>query len=393
MEGLFSNNLFAIYIVACIAVMTYTDFEENQRMFILYLFTYATAFFEVFSVPAGIFLLLLITFVFLEYLTDDTKKLSLITGVAYKTCDYLFMMIFQYHFIWIFAAFGALYCSRSDWLAPSLQFFVKAASVLPLFYGAHQTISQPFKIKSITEICRVFEQYPPYMFHYKPAMQEKFDLLCAFEDKTYFQRKNSYSCISLEYIVCFLKSRGLPSRKAIGEALSGISSPSKLWRSVARIFRRGYSTPEMQLLRTIGIQRGYEQYKIRRKIFEVVYSKIVFSSLKKYHLSNTYSSLEYYRHYLLYVYFRTVLTKINGVDCRPFCAAFENGDDFCSWSMDGLFVACLGLSFRKADDKNLRRYAWVIDDFHLDVDCIRRLSNGYPDAKLPSANALEAAGL
>ena len=98
MEELFSNNLFAIYIIASIAVISYTNFNENQRMFLLYLFTFATAFFEIFEVTASIILLVLITFVFLEYLTEDIKKLTLITNLLYKLYDYLFMMFFQYHF-------------------------------------------------------------------------------------------------------------------------------------------------------------------------------------------------------------------------------------------------------------------------------------------------------
>lgn len=102
MEELFSSNLFAIYIIACIAVISYTNFKENQRMFLLYLFTYATAFFEIFRISASIILLLLITFIFLEYLTEDTKKLTLVTNIVYKIYDYIFMMVFQYHFLWIF---------------------------------------------------------------------------------------------------------------------------------------------------------------------------------------------------------------------------------------------------------------------------------------------------
>ena len=81
-------------------------------MFLLYLFTYATAFFEIFRISASIILLLLITFIFLEYLTEDTKKLTLVTNIVYKIYDYIFMMAFQYHFLWIFLAFVILHISH-----------------------------------------------------------------------------------------------------------------------------------------------------------------------------------------------------------------------------------------------------------------------------------------
>ena len=376
MEELFSSNLFAIYIIACIAVITYTNFKENQRMFLLYLFTYATAFFEIFRISASTILLLLITFIFLEYLTEDTKKLTLITNIVYKIYDYTFMIFFQYHFFWILLSFIILHLSHypSDY-----QTLLKGVSILPLFWGAHLAISQPFKIKSITDMCQVFETHPPYKFEYREEMQEKFDLLCAFEDKTYFQRKDSYSCISFEYIRFFLKNHGFPKFNFFKKALSNISTPQKLYRVGARLFKRGYSTPEMQLLRTIGILRGYDKYKIRRKIFEILYSKIVFSSLKEYHKANTYLALDHYRHYLLYVYFQTVMTKINGRKCTPLSSAFNNQSDISNWSMNGLFVACLGLSFREASDYHLALFSDIIDDFGLSITRIKELNAQFPD--------------
>jgi len=376
MEELFSSNLFAIYIIACIAVISYTNFKENQRMFLLYLFTYATAFFEIFRISASIVLILLITFIFLEYLTEDIKKITLITNLVYKIYDYTFMMFFQYHFFWILLAFVTLHVSHC---LSAHQMLLKGVSIIPLFLGAHLTISQPFKIKSITDMCHVFETYPPYQFEYREKMQEKFELLCAFEDKTYFQRKDSYSCISFEYIKYFLKNHGFPKLNFFKKALSNVSTPQKMYRMGSRIFKRGYSTPEMQLLRTVGILRGYDKYKIQRKIFEILYSKIIFSSLKEYHKANTYLALNHYRHYLLYVYFQTVMTKINGRKCTPLSSAFKNRNDVSNWSMDGLFVACLGLSFREVSDYQLTLFSEIIDDFGLNVARIKELNDQYPD--------------
>lgn len=383
MEELFSSNLFAVYMIACIAVISYTNFRENQRMFLLYLFTYATAFFEVFGISSSIILLLLITFIFLEYLTEDSSKLTLITKLDYKIFDYIFMMLSQYHFSWIFAAFLILHMSYDTCMPVDYRNLVKGISIIPLFRGVHLTISQPFKIKSVTDICKVFDAYPPYQFVYKEKMQDRFDLLCAFEDKTYFQRKNSYSCISFEYLKCFLRNHGFPNRSFFMEVLGTISTPQKLRRIGGGIFKRGYSTPEMQLLRTIGILRGYDKYKIQRKIFEVLYSKVLFSSLKKYHRANTYLSLEHYRHYLLYVYFQTVMTKINGRKCSPLSSAFSNPSDISNWSMNGLFIACLGLSFRAVSEYNLTLFSDVISSFGLSPARINELNAQFPE-KFPS---------
>lgn len=370
MEGLFSSNLFAIYIIACIAVISYTNFKENQRMFLLYLFTYATAFFQVFRVRASMILLLIITFAFLEYLTEDTQKLSLITKPHYKIYDYIFLMLFQYHFLWVLAAFTLLFLSHTDHCS-HIQLWLKISSAAFLFVGMHLSISQPFKIKSITEINRIFEQVPPYSFEYQDGMQEKFDLLCDFEDKTYFQRRKSYSCMTIEYVVWWQKNLRLRG-KTVFSCLHKLPHIS-----------RGYSTPEMQLLRSVGIVRGYDKYKISRKIFEVVYAKIFFSSLKEFHQANTYLTLKHYREYLLYVYFQTVMTKINGQKCTPLSSAFQNEKDVSNWSMNGLFVACLGLSFREVNDRSLELFHDIIEKYGLDVSRIRELNRKYPAEKFP----------
>lgn len=377
MEELFSSNLFAIYIIASIAVISYTNFEENQRMFLLYLFTYAIAFFKIFRISASLLLLVLITFVFLEYLSEDKKKLTLITNLIYKCVDYAFMMLFQYHFFWIFIAFLILRFSHYEYFS-KYQYFLKIISILPLCWGSHLAISQPFKIKSITDMCKVFDDFPPYQFEYSEEMQEKFDLLCAFEDKTYFQRKKSYSCISIEYFFCFLRNHGFPSGLFFRKAFYNISTAQKRGYVSANLFSRGYSTPEMQLLRSVGILRGYDRYKIQRKVFEVLYSKIFFSSLKEYHEANTYLRLNHYRHYLLYVYFQTVMTKIHGQKYTPLSSVFENEKDITTWSMEGLFIACLGLCFRNVSDENLALYNDIIHRFELNTARIKKLDSDFP---------------
>lgn len=383
MEELFSNNLFAIYIIACIAVISYTNFDENQRMYLLYLFTYAIALFNVFRILTSIILLLIITFIFLEYLSGDSKKLILITNILYKIYDYIFMMFFQYHFFWILFAFSLLHFSRYNYTFPVIQNLLQIASIFSLFWGAHLAISQPFKIKTITEIYRTFDKYPPFQFEYREEMQVKFDLLCAIEDKTYFQRKDSYSCVSVEYIMCYKKNNELSVFGLIKKILSIVCLPIILHGKGFSHLMRGYSTPEMQLLRSIGVARGYEKYKFQRKVFEVLYSKIFFASLKDYHKANTYLSFDHYRQYLLSVYLQTVMTKIHGRDCRPFSSAFEKPLDICSWSLDGFFVACLGLSFREVSDKNLALFDDIIKKFGLSSAHIKKIYSNYPQKKLP----------
>jgi len=52
--------------------------------------------------------------------------------------------------------------------------------------------------------------------------------------------------------------------------------------------------------------------------------------------------------------------------------------------MDGLFIACLGLSFRKINDSSLELYSNIINEFHLNVNRIKYLNKNYPSKKFPS---------
>ncbi len=379
------KNLPAVYMIACVTVITQTGFKENQHIFIIYLFTYATVFFEVFSAKMGIILLLAVTFIFLEYLTADSKKLFIITKFSCKLSDYIFMMFFQYCFFPIIISLLLLLFAEMPAAEARISEICKALSILPLLIGLHLTVSQPFKVKTIEEICRVFDRSPPYLFKYDKAMQEKFDMLCAFEDMTYFQRKNSYSCISAEFFLCTLKRIGFPSQKSACEGFPSRLTPARLWRGLLGFFKRGHSTPEMQLLRTIGIVRGYDKYIIQRKAFEVICSKTYFSSLMEYYKYNAHIGFAHYRHYLLYIYFQNVAVKIKRKSYSPLCSLFEGGiSSIADWSMEQLFIACLGLGWREVNERNLDKYSAIIERFSLDRDKIISLNESFDGSFHPS---------
>lgn len=388
MEMLFGENGAALYLIACLAIISYTNFSDSQRMFLLYLFSFALAASGVFRIRTCLLLLACSTFVFLEYLSEDRRKLELVVKLRYKLLDYFYLMLFQYDFLTLFLSMGLLFLSRRC-CARGLLLFL---SLLALARAEQWTVAQPFKIKSFTDTARVFDEHPPYMYRHSGELRRRFELLCAFEDRSYFSRSRSYSCVSAEYLRWRLGGRifSLRAFKALRRFLPELRARLprvRIDKSGLHVSGRGYSTPEMQLLRTIGIARGYEQYKLRRKIYEVLYSKIFFSSLKDFHQANTFLELEHYRDYILWVYTQNVLTVINGTRCRTFSLAFESGSDVEHWSLEGMFVACLGLCFRPATDAVLDMYYDIICDFGLDREEILRLYKKFPAHKLPLCGA------
>ncbi|MEL7624671.1 MAG: hypothetical protein AAGU12_13975 [Clostridiales bacterium] len=378
MEELFNNNIFIIFIMVSVAIISYSNFLENQRMFLLYLFSYGTAYFNIFNIRESLALLLITTFIFLEYLTDDAKKLELIVRFDYKILDFVFLIFFQYQLLMIIFSFLFLWLTKQTDTAAA-KYLLYFLSFSFLIYGEHQVISQPFKVKNITNTIPIFEKFPVYTFQYEESMQEKFDLLCAVEDKSYFYRTKSYSSYSMEYLQ-YLFTRHDWRKLSLRKVLRRLPA-IKFEATGIRVVGRGFSTPEMQLLRTIGIARGYDRHKIKRKIYEIVYSKILFTSLKSYHQANSYLSLKYYRHYLLFVYFQAVLTKIKGKRYMPLSTTFSDPKGVQNWSLNGLFIACLGLSFKEVSDHTLMLHDDIIQQFKLNPQCIRQLNAGFPETK------------
>jgi hypothetical protein len=107
----------------------------------------------------------------------------------------------------------------------------------------------------------------------------------------------------------------------------------------------------MQLIRTLGVKRGYN-CTIRRKIFELLYSRMFFQGLKHLLEDERVSGRKHYNEYLLYIYFHTVNTFLGNVTFSKFLNAFDmqysriNEKDIYECTKEGIFIACMGLSKR-----------------------------------------------
>lgn len=371
---LFGNNFFAIFLITVIVIISYSNFEENQHIFLIYLFTYAAAAMQIFRIRICLCLLLVSTFFYLEYLSSDKIKLEIITKFHFKIADYLYLLFIQYHFLLVFLSFVVLHIGN---LHEKYYAICLSISLVLLFIGEHKVITQPFKTKNISQIYQVFSENPDYSISYNTELLKRLKLLCYFEDKTYFYRKNSYNSFSREY---FSQAKILSKLKIYIKSFFRRLKVKPKEKSSAAVIKefitsRGFSTPEMQLIRTIGIERGYNKV-LRRKLFEILYSTLFFSSLKAYKSAHS-VSVNRFREYILVIYLQSVFTKIRNRPYNPLSSLFQSPSekiDIEKWSMEGLFVACLGLSFRIVSTETLWLYRDVIKEFSLDDNVIRELA-------------------
>jgi hypothetical protein len=132
-----------------------------------------------------------------------------------------------------------------------------------VFALIHYLISKKFKIKSFDDIYAIFNQNPINLMP-DNLPEDKIKILSDIEDKSFFARENTYNILSLEFLKYKIqqKERVQDERGKTNSKIMIILDYIKRTKNL-----RGYSTIEMQLLRTIGLEQGYN-CMFRRKIFE-----------------------------------------------------------------------------------------------------------------------------
>lgn len=361
----FNGNILVGFIVSVIVIASYTNLKETQQMLLIYLLTFGLAVFKVIRIRFCIILLLIATIVFIEALTDDKEKLEMLSSGWCKTLDYVYLMLVQYRILVFVLSLVLLYLSHICEDVWTYIFLI--LSIISLVICEHLVVTQPFKVKTISELLIPFNTYPYYLYHYDDNMRIRYEMVSLFEDKTFFLRENSYSVFSLEYLQ--LKS----FRGVLKKAFSQIRNNRQTGGSnliIKSLLSRGYSTPEMQLVRTIGVVRGYDKHKYLRKIYEIFYSRILFSSLKKYQVDNSGPSVKHFREYILDIYLKNVLISVNEKRIPKLNSIFADPENVQYWPMEGLFVACLGLSQRYVNEYQIGLYYDVIEKYKLDINII-----------------------
>lgn len=400
MELLLKDSGVFIYLLSVIAIISYTSFTKVQRLSIIYIFTYGLAISKVFSVWMTILLLFMVIFMYEEYLTDDSMKICILYKWSYKLCDAAFMAVFQHKIIWMIV--GILL--HADVLEQSLSTYggevfwqyaevpIKALSVLCVFIGIHSMYAEKEVYNTFDEMYRKIQQYPYYSIHFTQALQERLSLVADMEDSSYFQRTESYSVLSAEFIRIWRAKRDKRSgyvRKHWNVRrlyfIVKLRLKERGWKYILQKMRyllkhcvkdfyysarkkirwfiglptRGHSTIEMQLIRILSYKEGLLLGKphgreelvrtIKRKIYECLYAKIFFDGLKCYLSKCLRRKLPDYRSFLVVIYLHTVQSKVGSVVYRPLDKMY-NDSEIEKWPMELLFMTCLGLNSQPITD-------------------------------------------
>ena len=373
METLFNKNIIFIFSFAMIAIYNYSDLKEYQRMAIIYISVYALAVLNIVGIKMALLLLIVSLFCFFEIFTSDEMKFKILVNPIYKAVDFIYISIFQYSFGGICLALLLLKIKLPETFDKQNIIF-RTLSFLFIVWTLTAMLQQKYVIHTFGEMYRVFTYFPINKIEFNDKLYEACNILVSIEDKRYFERE-AYSFFSVKYIISLIKGKIASQRggkKVIYVLVNGN-------RFIKNIFdeSRGYSTIPMQLVRSLGIKRGYN-YKYRRKIFEILYSRMFFKGIERMFNEDKVTQRQYFKEYLLYIYFHKVNTFLGDATFSKFLNAFDmkynrkNEKDIYDCTNEGIFIACMGLSKRATNitPENIDYYLQSIENVQLDAEII-----------------------
>lgn len=362
MESLFVGNsvilLFWVYINFIIEIK-----EKYKKIILMYLITYIANVMDIVPTTQSYIILLLALFVELEF-WEDRFKTQIITNVFEKLLDFLFTMITQYALF----SFSLSLAISSRWFTnlfdEKLRIVVLIASGFVMYVSCRNASSQKFKICSFTQIKDRIDKIEKYRtFVQRGKTIHDAECILAIEDRTYFDRGEKYTFFNTYY----LKSRHW--KKIFGMIKKFFSSCDK--KTSIKRFVRGYSTIEMQLLRTLAIEDGYSCI-FRRKIFEILYAKLFWKNLKVYYKKCDCDTW-YFKDYLLFLYMQTARCLNRGEEKHLEEVVGKKRKNILDYTKEELFVLTLCFSGKVKRDYVLDIYQDVIERNGLDEEKVNEL--------------------
>lgn len=372
MDSLIDGNIILIFFFTMIAIYNYSNLKEYQKIAIIYITTYSLALSKIISIKLAIILLFLTLFCFHEILSPDETKFKILVNPIYKIIDCLYVSFFQYAFLEMCIAL----CIQCNFLKVNFKEFnyiFQIISFLIFVKAMIVTLQQKFVLSTFSDMYKIFIDHPINKIKFDKKLDDACNILVALEDRTYFQRKG-YTFLSMNYITNVLRE-GLNTRRGLAK-IKFIFSAGHAFTVNTLNESRGYSTIPMQLMRSLGIKRGYN-YKYRRKVFELLYSRMFFKGIERMLDEDLVENRKYVKKYYLYIYFHKVNTFLGDVRFSKFLNAFDmkydrkNDKDIYDCSNEGIFIDCMGLSKR----------ALFINELNIDFH-LNKINNVYLDKKI-----------
>ena len=397
LEVLWGENQILIFFIGIFCILINESFNKKQKIIIVYIFTYLVKLFEIMDFKAIFILLNAVTFIYIGFLSNDEVKNNILCNVWDKIKDYLYKCNFEYSAIYFLISILVI-CDSVQRTIPILEAIsinisflnikMNIISILLLGKAINNITSQEYETNTFQTIKNKMDKVAKWTELKKDNIdKEKLEMLIDIEDKSYFIRENSYNFLGLEFIKYKLNKNGVKIKniKINKDKIKEISISKILKRS--KNFIRGYGTIEMQIIRTLGVKHGYSQHVICRKIYEILYSKMFFKSLRKY-MNQFYYDTEdccNYKEYLLMVYIGIAPIKLNQKKYNNMLEPW-NAKSIKEVNKEEFFISILGLSHRKISSEIFYNYHRIIEKYGLDENKLENLIDEFNNIKSTTFN-------
>lgn len=369
MEYLLLGNSLIILFWIIITFMLDTNKSSYIVVIMTYILTFIVNYNDVVQTIPSLLICILSLFIYLELFIDNFKR-KILTSLIKKALDFIFLIFSEYYFhlFLLTLFFSSTYFDKlvSKYLSLNYSYICLILGLIFLGLSCKNTANERFKVDTFTNMKRKIDNVLPYR-EYLNGNYEIIDKGCItyIEDKSYFFRNNSYTYLSLYYFKC-------KYIKKIYHFFTRFLSSSDRKKEVKRVMR-GYSTIEMQIIRTIGVLEGYDEHIFRRKIFEFLYSYLFLKSLKNYY-ADCDCDISKYKDYLLYIYINIAPVLIRGG--RKGLEKKYNKKikkDISSFNSEELFLLILTFSGKIKWSNVIELYDNVIEELSLNKKELKRL--------------------
>lgn len=370
MENLLSNNSLVLLFWIIISFIADSNRSTNVVVIMTYIMIYIANLFNVVQTIPSLIICILALFIYFEIFCDDLKRK--IINMLYKFIDFFYILFFEYSFLKFILSIFFTTSFLLDYLSIYFNItIVKFLSLIFMFWTCIDISSEKYLLYTFTEIKSRFDQICKYKdFVNKRKYIKIYNSVIFIEDKNYFVRKNKYTLFNSFYLKKIFKRNFNNYFKILIRILKTDHKIKKIKNSMAHL--RGYSTIEMQLIRTLGIKEGY-RYTFRRKIFEIIYSKLFFDSLYEFHKKNK-QEMKYFKDYLLFIYMNTAKIMVDNKDkdLKKIRNKILNSEEYCE---EELFILTLSFSGKLKWENIFEIYENIIKVSKLDVKKLIQLRN------------------
>lgn len=392
---LFMDNTFVLFLLFVLSVFMIEKLNERQKIAICYICSYALSFGNLISKKMIVLFLIFMLFLMQEYFTSDYKKLKILKKIQYKFVDFLYMGVFQYK-LWLVIISICLKSLTLKNMVGFLDYIIDLVSLIIFGCAIHWMFNVTEDFYSFTEMYDNIWMTPYYNVKFDDELRERLDIIVSFEDRLYWKRAGTYSIASIEFIKVWYRDRFLQKENkqltrisfidnifmVIREIKICIYKLKKVFTYVFHFFTRGHSTIPMQIIRILSYRHGlvfgntkigFKYYKIfKRKLYEILYSRMFFEGLKDYLKVELCNDMEHYREYLVYLYPHIVQTTIEGKTYAPAKKAFEveeNGNKYIpiinEWDFEKVIDMCFGFNGLSITEKRMNEKRAIIEKYGL----------------------------